>query len=91
MPTYDYRCKECEHEHEVFHKMDKKPRIKCPECGASCKKLIGAGTRPIFKGEGFYETDYRKPDRKNKSIEKAIKDNAPDDQLRKGGVKREDL
>jgi putative FmdB family regulatory protein len=60
MPTYDYECKKCGHTSEVFHTMTAKPRVKCPECGASAKKLIGAGAGIIFKGSGFYETDYKR-------------------------------
>jgi len=44
----------------VFHGINAKPRIRCPECGASCKRLLGAGAGVIFKGSGFYETDYKK-------------------------------
>ena len=91
MPTYDYKCKKCGDTHEEFHRHDQKPRIKCPECGELCVRLFGTGTRPIFKGSGFYETDYRKPEKKNNSIVDAIKKHAPDDQLAEGGVDRKDL
>jgi len=91
MPTYDYRCPDCEHEQERFHKINEKPHVKCNECGKRMKKLIGTGAGVIFKGSGFYETDYRKKDKKNKSVINAIKKNAPDDQLREGGVDRKDL
>ena len=60
MPTYDYECRECEHVSEVFHNMTAKPRVKCPKCGGRTKKLIGAGAGIIFKGSGFYETDYKR-------------------------------
>ena len=60
MPTYDYECKVCGHVSEVFHTMTAKPRVKCPECGGRTKKLIGAGAGIIFKGSGFYETDYKR-------------------------------
>ena len=60
MPTYDYECKSCGHTLEVFHNMTAKPRVKCPECGGRTKKLIGAGAGIIFKGSGFYETDYKR-------------------------------
>jgi len=59
MPTYDYRCKTCGHEHERFHGINAKPRVKCPECGAPCKKLMGTGSGVVFKGSGFYENDYK--------------------------------
>ena len=60
MPTYEYECFGCGHVFDVFHTMTAKPRIKCPECGGRTKKLIGAGAGIIFKGSGFYETDYKR-------------------------------
>jgi len=60
MPTYDYRCQECGHEFELFQSMTAKLKRKCPECSEpKLKRLIGAGGAVIFKGSGFYETDYR--------------------------------
>jgi putative FmdB family regulatory protein len=59
MPTYEYECQECGKTFEKFHKMTEKPRVKCPHCGGKTKKLIGTGAGIIFKGEGFYATDYR--------------------------------
>ena len=59
MPTYDYKCTECEHTFELFQSMTEDPITECPECKGVVKRLIGAGIRPIFKGSGFYETDYK--------------------------------
>jgi putative FmdB family regulatory protein len=60
MPTYDYRCAACEHEWEEFQPITAKPKRKCPECGKlKAKRLIGTGAGVIFKGSGFYQTDYR--------------------------------
>lgn len=60
MPTYDYRCDNCDHELEVFQSITAKPLRKCPDCGKlKLKRLIGTGAGLIFKGSGFYETDYR--------------------------------
>lgn len=60
MPTYDYRCDNCDHELEVFQSITAKPIKKCPECGKlKLKRLLGTGAGLIFKGSGFYETDYR--------------------------------
>jgi len=60
MPTYDYRCDACGHEFEQFQSMTASPLRKCPECGRmKLKRLIGTGAGVIFKGSGFYETDYR--------------------------------
>jgi len=60
MPTYDYRCKVCGHEFEQFQSMKDDPLRKCPACKkASLERLIGTGAAILFKGSGFYETDYR--------------------------------
>lgn len=60
MPTYDYQCKKCGHEFEVFHKMSDKPIDKCPKCQGKVEKMIGGGAGLIFKGSGFFLTDYKK-------------------------------
>lgn len=60
MPTYRYQCDACGHEMELFQSMSDAPKRKCPACGKSkLQRLIGAGAGVIFKGSGFYETDYR--------------------------------
>ena len=64
MPTYSYQCKRCEHTQDVFHSMSAKPRVKCEECGGPCIRLLGTGAGIIFKGSGFYETDYKNKGRK---------------------------
>jgi putative FmdB family regulatory protein len=61
MPTYDYECTKCAHKFEAVQKMTDKPLSKCPKCEAKVRRLIGAGSGIIFKGSGFYATDYRKP------------------------------
>jgi len=61
MPTYSYECKECGHVTDEFHAMSAKPRVKCAQCGSTrTKKLLGTGAGIIFKGSGFYETDYKR-------------------------------
>jgi len=59
MPTYEYECPKCGCRFEKLESITAKPKAKCPECGARCKRLISAGTGIIFKGSGFYTTDYR--------------------------------
>lgn len=83
MPTYDYVCDACEHEFEEFQMMSAKPLKKCPECGKNkLRRLIGTGAGIIFKGSGFYETDYRsdgyKKDKKADSEKKSEKKDSSD-------------
>jgi len=60
MPTYDYICEKCRYEFEQFQSITSKPLHKCPKCKkAGLKRLIGSGSGVIFKGPGFYQTDYR--------------------------------
>lgn len=60
MPTYEYECSHCKHRFEAFQGITDKPLDKCPKCGHKVKRLIGSGSGIIFKGSGFYATDYRK-------------------------------
>lgn len=60
MPTYDYRCEACQHEWELFQSITADPEKKCPDCGKKkARRVIGPGAGILFKGSGFYETDYR--------------------------------
>lgn len=59
MPTYEYECKRCHKTHEMFHSITAKPLTKCPRCGGRLKRLLGTGSGFLFKGSGFYITDYR--------------------------------
>ena len=69
MPTYEYECDACQHEFEEFQSMSEPPLTKCPKCGKKkLRRLFGAGAAIIFKGSGFYETDYR-----SESYKKAAK------------------
>jgi putative FmdB family regulatory protein len=61
MPTYEYECQKCGHRFEEFQSMKDKPRSRCPKCRGKVKRLIGAGAGLLFKGSGFYTTDYRAP------------------------------
>jgi len=60
MPTYDYVCRDCDHAWELFQPMKANPIRKCPGCGQlKAQRMIGTGAGIIFRGSGFYETDYR--------------------------------
>jgi len=69
MPTYDYKCLACGKSFEAFQKMSEAVLKECPDCKGEVKRLIGSGSGLIFKGSGFYQTDY-----KNKELKKPKKD-----------------
>jgi len=84
MPTYDYRCNHCGHELEAFQSITAKPLRKCPECGKlKLKRLLGTGAGLIFKGSGFYETDYR-----SESYKKAAESEKPKSDTSKSDTKK---
>lgn len=60
MPTYEYECTKCKHRFDIFQNMTAEPLKKCPECKGKLERLIGKGAGIIFKGSGFYATDYKK-------------------------------
>ncbi len=75
MPTYEYECEKCGITFERFQNIKEEPIKKCPECGGSVKRLISAGAGVIFKGSGFYATDYRsesykREEKKEKGLDK---------------------
>jgi putative FmdB family regulatory protein len=59
MPNYEYECQKCGHHFEVFQKMTDPKLKQCPQCGGKVERLIGPGAGVMFKGSGFYQTDYR--------------------------------
>ena len=72
MPTYDYTCRYCSEDFEIFHSITQRPLQKCPKCKRrGLKRRIGSGAGLIFKGTGFYETDYkrRREDRPKESVD----------------------
>ena len=60
MPTYEYECLSCKHKFEILQSITAKPKTKCPKCGKKLRKLISSTGGFIFKGTGFYATDYKK-------------------------------
>ena len=73
MPTYEYKCTKCGHLFEVFQKMSDPPVIECPRCKGPVERLISGGTGLIFKGSGFYITDYKKKSEKKDSTPEPAK------------------
>lgn len=59
MPTYDYKCKSCGNQYDKFQSIVSETRDICPICGKEAERIISAGTGLIFKGSGFYTTDYK--------------------------------
>ena len=74
MPTYEYQCAKCKRKHEAFQSITAKPLTKCPKpkCKGRLKRMLGIGSGFIFKGSGFYITDYR-----SKSYQEAKKKDQP--------------
>ncbi len=83
MPTYEYECTQCNYIFEAFQKITDKPLKKCPKCGGKLRRLISGGAGLIFKGSGFYVTDYKKSnlpkpkDKKTKDLKKPDKKPGP--------------
>ena len=67
MPTYEYKCLKCKKNFDQLQKMSDKPVVKCIHCGGKVERLISAGTAVIFKGTGFYQTDYKNKGKSDKS------------------------
>lgn len=67
MPTYEYECANCNKTFDIFQKITDKPLDKCPKCHKKISRLIGGGGGVIFKGSGFYATDYPKSKSKSRS------------------------
>jgi len=67
MPTYDYRCRKCGHVFELFHSIKDDTIKRCPKCKGRADRLISGGAGILFKGSGFYATDYRSSGYKEKA------------------------
>lgn len=94
MPTYEYECQRCGHTFELFQSMKDKPRQRCPKCRGKVKRLFGTGAGIIFKGSGFYETDYRSSEyksaaKKDKDSEKTTPAPKKDDKKKSSSKKAE--
>jgi putative FmdB family regulatory protein len=85
MPTYEYQCDACEHNFDEFQSMTEEPLKKCPKCGKKkLRRLLGTGAAIIFKGSGFYQTDYRSES--YKSAAKSDSEPAKSDKDAKSGA-----
>ena len=93
MPTYDYECDACGHTWELFQKITDDPVKKCPQCNKKkARRLFGTGAAVVFKGSGFYQTDYRsesykkgaKADKKSNSDSKSGSDDKSSGKAKKG-------
>ncbi|HIA91374.1 MAG TPA: zinc ribbon domain-containing protein [Candidatus Marinimicrobia bacterium] len=82
MPTYDYICNKCGHTFELFQSMTETPRKTCPVCKRVVRRLVSGGSGLIFKGSGFYLTDY-KNDKKPPKDKKETKKKEPSKTVKK--------
>lgn len=95
MPTYDYRCKACSHELDMFQSMSERPKRKCPACGKNqLERLIGMGGGLLFKGQGAWQTDYRSKsytegEKKDKEAAQAAKEQKSASKETKGKQKKD--
>ncbi|MFP4171483.1 MAG: FmdB family zinc ribbon protein [Candidatus Hydrogenedentota bacterium] len=89
MPTYSYQCTKCQSVQEVYHSMSAEPEIRCKDCGAETRRLMGAGAGILFRGTGFYETDYKRGNGQGKSPEAQRSDAKSDKSESAGGSSKE--
>jgi len=73
MPNYDYQCDGCGYTFEIFQGMLEKKLATCPKCGDALRRLIGAGAGVVFRGNGFYQTDYRSSEYRKRAKEESGK------------------
>lgn len=71
MPTYEYRCGDCDRDFEAFQRMSAEPVAPCPDCGHAARRLISGGAGLLFKGDGFYITDHRPQSYRERAREEA--------------------
>ncbi|MEM8736804.1 MAG: FmdB family zinc ribbon protein [Planctomycetota bacterium] len=87
MPTYDYECDACGHTMEIYQGINDPKKRKCPECGKlKLRRLLGTGAAVVFKGSGFYQTDYRSDSyKKAKAADKPKDSSKSDSSAKKSG------
>ncbi|MBN1826292.1 MAG: zinc ribbon domain-containing protein [Candidatus Eisenbacteria bacterium] len=69
MPTYEYECTKCGHRFERFQSMNDEPVKRCPKCRCKVRRILSGGAGILFKGSGFYQTDYRSAEYKKRERE----------------------
>ncbi len=89
MPTYEYECHKCGHRFEEFQKITEAPLKKCPKCGSRVERLISTGAGFLFKGSGFYVTDYRSSDYRKKEKAEKGEVHKPPETKKEGPKKKE--
>jgi putative FmdB family regulatory protein len=89
MPTYEYQCLKCHHTFDAFQSMSEEPLKTCPVCGDSVKRLISPGAAIIFKGSGFYITDYRKKESKKSTSEGGSPSESKPSEMKKEDTRKE--
>jgi putative FmdB family regulatory protein len=85
MPTYEYECLKCGHRFELFQSITEEPRKRCPVCRGKVRRLLGAGAGMIFKGSGFYSTDYRSSSYKDQKKKESGDSPKPKDEGKPAG------
>jgi putative FmdB family regulatory protein len=88
MPTYEYECLECKLRFDEFQRMSDPPTRKCPKCGGRVRRIISGGAGLIFKGTGFYATDYKKSGSTDSDKNPVVK--KPDDKTAAAADKKEE-
>ena len=88
MPTYDYKCSGCRRKFEAFQSISAEPLTECPKCGGEVQRQIGGGAGFLFKGSGFYQTDYGSSDYK-KAADSDKKDKAPAKKVEKSASNKD--
>ncbi len=78
MPTYEYECTVCHHRFDEFQRLTEPPLTTCPKCRGQLRRLVSAGVGLIFKGSGFYCTDYKNKETPKGKKEKAGKEKKPE-------------
>jgi putative FmdB family regulatory protein len=90
MPTYEYECAKCGHAFERFQSMTDAPLKRCPKCRGKLRRLLGTGAGILFKGSGFYQTDYRSKSYKESASKESSSSVKSEPAKSDGGAKKDD-